>query len=124
LDEEHVTNTHKEAYERGNTSSMDSGSIGTAAAMQAFKMFTSSGGSSSSGGGGNTQTQLLSMAMSEASNLFDKSGGGKGGDKQDAVNSAGMMVMKLLVQSKMSSMTGGSNSGGLGQLMGMASKFM
>lgn len=59
------------------------------------------------------------MAMAEASKLFDKSGGASGGDKQSVVNSAAMTVMKLVVQSKFSGTTGGSNSGGLGSLMGM-----
>jgi hypothetical protein len=59
------------------------------------------------------------MAMAEASKLFDSSGGASSGNKQDAVNSAGMTIMKLLVQSKVSGMTGGSNSGGLGSLVGM-----
>lgn len=59
------------------------------------------------------------MAMAEASKLFDKSGGGSSGSKQDAVNGAAMTVMKLLVQSKFSSMTGGGNSGGLGGMMSL-----
>jgi hypothetical protein len=91
--------------------------------MQALKQFTSGGASKpqqqSSGGG--MQTQLISMAMAEASNMFDKSGGTASGNKQDAVNSAAMMVMKLLIKSQFSGTTGGGNSGGLGQLMGMVS---
>ena len=39
------------------------------------------------------------MAMSEASNLFDQSGGASGGgSKQEAVNSAAGMMTKLFVQ--------------------------
>ena len=53
-------------------------------------------------GGGGSQTQLISMAMAEASKLFDQSGGGSSGGKQDAVNGAAMTVMKLLVRSKFS----------------------
>ena len=34
-------------------------------------------------GGGNTQSQLISMAMAEATKLFDKSGGKVTGDKQE-----------------------------------------
>lgn len=62
--------------------------------------------------------------MSEASQLFDASGGASSGNKQDAVNGAASTVMKLLVQSKVNSFTGGGNSGGLGSIMGLASKFM
>ena len=64
------------------------------------------------------------MAMAEASKLFDKSGASSGG-KQDAVIGAAMTIMKLLVQSKSKSTTGGSNSGGLGSLMSLVgSKFI
>jgi hypothetical protein len=80
---------------------------------QALKKFTSGGGGS---GGGGSQTQLISMAMGEASKLFDQHGGSGSGGKQDAVNGAAMTVTKLLVQSKLSGMTGGGNSGGLGGL--------
>ena len=83
---------------------------------QAFKSFTSGGGSS---GGGNTQSKLIGMAMSEATKLFESSGGAASGNKQDVVNSAAMTVMKLLVQSKFSGMIGGGDSGGLGGIMSM-----
>ena len=97
---------------------MDASGMGAAAAMQAFKMFTSGGGSQSSSGGG-MQSKLMGMAMSEAAKLFESSGGASSGNKQDAVNSAGMTVMKLMMKSKMNSMMGGSDSGGLSSLMGM-----
>ncbi|KDQ63286.1 hypothetical protein JAAARDRAFT_120937 [Jaapia argillacea MUCL 33604] len=119
VDEQHVQNAHKQAYEDGDTSSMSASSLGGAAAMQAFQKFTSGGGASG-GGGGNMQTQLISMAMSEATKLFDSQGAASG-NKQDAVNGAAMTVMKLLVQSKFSGATGGGNSGGLGSLMGLVS---
>ena len=68
-----------------------------------------------------SKTDLISLAMAEASKLFDKSGGSSHGNKQDAVNSAGMTIMKLMVQSKLSSghTTGGKDSGGLSGLMSM-----
>ncbi|KAF9455308.1 hypothetical protein BDZ94DRAFT_1278423, partial [Collybia nuda] len=55
----------------------------------------------------------------------DKSGGTASGNKQDAVNGAAMTIMKLLVQSKFGGVaaTGGSNSGGLGGLLSLASNF-
>ncbi|KAK2461563.1 hypothetical protein APHAL10511_006026 [Amanita phalloides] len=125
INDDHVTNAHQEAYHNDNARGLDAGSLGAAAAMQALKKFTSGGGSSGGGGGG-MQSQLISMAMGEASKLFDKSGGTASGNKQDAVNGAAMTVMKMMVQSKFSGggTTGGSNSGGLGSLMGLASKFM
>jgi len=55
-----------------------------------MKMFTASGGE-----GGNNQ--LISLAMGEASKLFDSSGGSSSGGKQDAINSAAMTMMKMVV---------------------------
>ncbi|KAI0697609.1 hypothetical protein BC835DRAFT_1337942 [Cytidiella melzeri] len=118
INEEHVTNAYQQAYGQGNASSLSASSMGSAAALQALKGFTSGGGS------GGLQSQLISTAMAEATKLFDGAGGAASGNKQDCVNSAAMTVMKLLVQSKFSSMTGGGNSGGLGGIMGLASKFM
>lgn len=70
--------------------------MGAAAAMQAFKMF--SGGGGGGGGSGDMKTKLLSMAMAQASQLFDAQGGGAGGSKQEAVTSAAQNVMKMLMQ--------------------------
>ncbi|THH07350.1 hypothetical protein EW145_g3444 [Phellinidium pouzarii] len=122
INEEEVTSAHNVAYQQGSGSNLSTGSLGSAAAMQAFKLFTS--GQSQKSEGADTKSHLVSLAMSEASKLFDKSGGAaSGGGKQEVVNSAAMTVMKLLVQSKMSSTMGGSNSGGLSGLMSLASKF-
>ena len=62
----------------------------------------------------------IGMAMSEASKLFDQSGGAAGGSKQDAVNSAGQMIMKMMLKSQMSGAMG--TGGGASGLMSMASK--
>ncbi|KAF8481993.1 hypothetical protein DFH94DRAFT_416803 [Russula ochroleuca] len=122
IDEDAAQDAHRQVYEQGS-SGLPASSVGSAAALQAFKKFTSGGGGGGGGGGG-SQTQLISMAMAEASKLFDQHGGG-GGGKQDAVNGAAMTVTKLLVQSKFSGgTTGGGDSGGLGALAGLASKFM
>ena len=59
--------------------------------------------------------------MAEAAKLFDQKSSGASGTKQEAVNSAGMTIMKLLVQSKSSGFIGGSNSGGLSGVMGLVS---
>ncbi|KAG6807585.1 hypothetical protein H0H92_007032, partial [Tricholoma furcatifolium] len=82
-----------------------------------LKQFTSGGS------GGGSQNQLISMAMAEATKLFDNAGGGSSGNKQEAVNSAAMTVMKLMVQSKLSGFMGGGNSGGLSGLLSMVSSF-
>ena len=85
---------------------------------QILKKFTSGGG-----GGGGSKTQLISLAMAEASKLFDKAGGAASGNKQDAINGAAMTVTKLLVQSKFGSGLGGGDSGGVGGLMGLVGLF-
>nr|AFB35537.1 hypothetical protein [Volvariella volvacea] len=128
LDEASVTKAHQTAYSEGGASKLSASALGSAAALQVLKQFTSGSGSGQSNDGGSKSmsTQLISMAMAEATKLFDKSGGAASGNKQDAVNGAAMTVMKLLVQSKFGgsgSTTGGPNSGGLSSLLGLASQF-
>ena len=73
--------------------------MGSAAAMQALKSFTSGGGSGGSTGG-SFQSKLIGEAMAEAAKLFDQSGGAADGSKQDAVTSAGQTMMKLLLKNQ------------------------
>ncbi|BGP54712.1 hypothetical protein JCM8202v2_002299 [Rhodotorula sphaerocarpa] len=98
IDEQGTQQAHEQAYGQGNAGQLGAKSMGAAAAMQALKKFTQGGGSTS---GGNTQSALIGQAMSEAAKLFNQSGGAASGGKQDAVNGAAQMMMKLLVQSKM-----------------------
>lgn len=72
LDERHAVNSHQNYYGGGNGGGgqADSGSMGSAAAMQALKMFN--GGGQSGGGGKQGQSQFIGMAMGEASKLFGK----------------------------------------------------
>ncbi|KAI0756833.1 hypothetical protein C8Q80DRAFT_1130727 [Daedaleopsis nitida] len=125
IDEEEVQRAHHKAYEEDSPSSLSAGSIGSAAALQILKQFTSGSNASNKSTAG-SQTQLISLAMAEASKLFDKSGGSASGNKQDAVNGAAMTVMKLLVQSKFGggNTVGGNDSGGISGLMSLAAKFM
>ncbi|GAA6060922.1 hypothetical protein JCM10212_003956 [Sporobolomyces blumeae] len=128
VDEEGLQNAHHQVYQNGAAQggNMGSSQLGAAAAMNAFKQFTQGNNNSSSGGssGGDFKSQLIGKAMSEAAKLFDQNGGSSDGDKQNAVNSAAATVMKLLLKSQMSGTVGGGNSGGLGQMLSMASKFM
>ena len=125
MNETHVTDAHQEVYNNKNGSNVEASTIGSAAALQVLKSFMSSQSSNAGGAhsGGDFQTKMIGMAMSEAATMFDKSG--NSGDKQDAVNGAAATMFKMLMQSKTSggsepvSMTGGSNSGGLGQLLSM-----
>nr|BCB28861.1 beta-flanking protein [Mycoleptodonoides aitchisonii] len=109
INEEHVQDAHRQAYQEGSASSLSASSMGSAAALQQF----------TSGSGGGSQSQLISLAMAEASKLFENSGGASSGNKQDAVNGAAMTVMKLIVQSKFSG--AGGSSGSLGGMMGLVS---
>jgi hypothetical protein len=73
------------------------------------------------GGGGGGQSQMIGMAMQEASKLFDQqSGMGNvqgGTDKQSAINSAAKMALQMYMKSQ------GGGGGGASGLMGLASKF-
>lgn len=128
IDEDDVMRKHDQAYNQNQAGNMSANSMGAAAALQAFKMFTSGQQQQQpqqqQSSGGNMQSKIIGMALAEAAKMFDQSGGAASGNKQDAVNSAGATVMKLLIKSQFSGTTGGGNSGGLGQLMSMASKFM
>jgi len=96
-------------------------SMGSAAAMQAMKMF-----SSGQAGGSNSQSQFVALAMGEASKLFDKqaSQGKVANDagKESAVMQAGEMALKMYLKSQGGGASAGSSSGA-SKLMGMASKF-
>ncbi|KAL0088520.1 hypothetical protein F4703DRAFT_1846868 [Phycomyces blakesleeanus] len=93
--------------DEGNTSR----DLGSAAALQAFKMF--SGGGGGSGGGSN---EMIGMAMGEAMKLFNAQGGKA--DQSEMLQSAAMMALKLYTTSQ-ASKAGGESSGGLGSIMGM-----
>ncbi|KAH9469826.1 hypothetical protein MJO28_004299 [Puccinia striiformis f. sp. tritici] len=128
IDEEKVAEAHDRAYNQKQGSSLDAKSMGTAAALQAFKQFSSGGASNEPKHNEDGKSKLIGMAMAQAAKLFDSSGGAASGQKQDAVNSAGNMVMKLLMKQKLQQMTGGGgggggSGGGLGSLAGMIGKF-
>jgi len=124
VDEDHIQQSHDQAYNQNNGSSLGADSMGAAAAMQALKMFTGGQASSQSSAAGGSQSAMIGMAMSQAAKLFDQSGGSANGSKQDVVTSAGQTMMKLMLKNQMSGMMGGGNSGGLGSLMSVAGKFM
>jgi len=83
--------------------------------MQALKMFSGGGGGSGGSGG---QSQMISMAMQEASSLFEnQSAQGNvqsGTDKQSVVNQAAKMALQMYMKNQ---------GGGSGGLMSLASKF-
>lgn len=87
--------------------------MGSAAAMQAFKMFSGGGGNS-----GGSSSQLVGLAMGEAMKLFQSQGGSGGNANQsEMLQSAATMALKLY----MTQQSGGNNSssGGLSSVMGL-----
>ncbi|KAM0342077.1 hypothetical protein ACHAPU_009690 [Fusarium lateritium] len=121
LDEEDAIKQHKETYNNDN-SQQDSKSLGTAAAMQALKMYTQ--GQSQSSTGSNSQTAFLGLALAEASKLFDnKAASGKvsdGTSKESVIQQAGEVALKMYFKNQ----AGGGGQGGSGGLMGLATKFL
>jgi hypothetical protein len=117
--------SHQQLYQgSGGSQQHTSESLGAGAAYQAFQKLSGGGSGGSSGGG---QSQMISMAMQEASKLFDQQSGqgnvAGGADKQSAVQSAAKMAFQLYMKNQMGGGSGGSG-GGISGLMSMASKFM
>jgi hypothetical protein len=63
LDEDDVVQKHNQAYEKGNTGSLDANGMGAAAALQALKRFTSNSGSAPAQSAGG-QSALVSVMWS------------------------------------------------------------
>ncbi|KAL6701750.1 hypothetical protein J3F84DRAFT_343286 [Trichoderma pleuroticola] len=115
LDEQDAIRKHQETYEQG-ADNLSSGSLGSAAALQALKKFTQG-----ETGGNQSQGAFLGLALSEASKLFDsKAADGKvasDASKESAIQQAGEMALKMYLKSQ-----GGGQQGPSG-LLGIASKF-
>jgi hypothetical protein len=108
---EHAAHAHDKIYNQQQTGEASSRDLGSAAAMQAFKMFSGS----KSGGGSN---EMVGMAMGEAMKLFKSQGGSASGANQsEMLQQAATMGMKLF----MTQQAGKQESGGLGQVMGILS---
>ncbi|RDA87073.1 hypothetical protein CP532_0194 [Ophiocordyceps camponoti-leonardi (nom. inval.)] len=115
VDEDELARKHEQNYKSDVHS--DENGLAAAAAMQAFKRFKD--GQGGGDGGKDGQSSIVSMALSEASKLFDdKESRGKvpaGADKQTVLQKAGEMAMKLYFKNQAQKQGG---------LMGMASQFM
>jgi hypothetical protein len=111
----HAAQAHDQIYNQNGgqpAAEHSSRDMGSAAAMQAFKMLSGGGGS---GGGGSSQ--LVGMAMGEAMKLFQAQGGAAGGANQgEMLQSAATMAMKLFMTQQSGS---GGSGGGLGSVMGI-----
>ncbi|GAA5916988.1 hypothetical protein JCM6882_005084 [Rhodosporidiobolus microsporus] len=125
IDENQAQQAHQQAYGQGNGQNLNSKDMGSAAALQALKGFIGGGNTQQQNQGGDFKAQLISKAMAEAAKLFDQNGGAAGGaQKQDVVNQAGKMMLKLMVKNQVSGAIGGGSEGGMGQLLSLAQGFM
>ncbi|KAI0126471.1 hypothetical protein BJ170DRAFT_628860 [Xylariales sp. AK1849] len=117
VDTEDAVQQHRRHYGDGDDSETNDRSIGSAAAVQALKSFTSGGSGNSQQG--NSQSAFVKMAMQEAGQLFNqKQEQGKvssDSSQQSAMMQAGEMALKMYMKSN-----GQSSSG----LLGLASKFL
>ncbi|KAI1081997.1 hypothetical protein F5B20DRAFT_534031 [Whalleya microplaca] len=124
VDEDDAVKQHKRYFGRDDDDDeADDRSMGSAAAMQALKMF--SGSQSGSSHESNSQSAFVGLAMAEASKLFDQkaSQGKVSGDasKESAVMKAGETALKMYLKSSGGS---GGSSGGSSGLLSLASKFL
>ncbi|KAJ3477362.1 hypothetical protein NLG97_g8863 [Lecanicillium saksenae] len=117
VDAQDAADKHDQVYNKGDSNSSVN-AMGTAAAMQALKKFTSGGKEE-----GGSKNDFVSLAMGEASKLFDsKSADGsaaKGADKQSVIQKAAEVAMKLYFKSQMEK-----SGGGIGGLANLASNFI
>ncbi|KAF7730307.1 hypothetical protein EC973_002551 [Apophysomyces ossiformis] len=116
---EHAAHAHDQIYnqrEGAPSEEHSSRDLGSAAALQAFKMFSGGGGSS----GGGSSNQLIGMAMGEAMKLFNnQSAGGGKANQAEMLQQAAMTAMQLYMTHQSSKQGGGGSGGGIGALMGM-----
>lgn len=109
-----AASAHERVYSQGAEGGHSSRDMGTAAAMQAFKMF--SGGGGSKGGDSN---ELIGLAMGEAMKLFKSQGGASGGANQgEMLQQAATMAMKLFLTQKQGESGGGGGALGLLSALG------
>ncbi|KAL7620277.1 hypothetical protein AAE478_009270 [Parahypoxylon ruwenzoriense] len=122
IDEDDAVKSHKRYYDKDDDDEADDRSMGSAAAMQALKMFT--GGRSGSSHESNSQSAFVGLAMAEASKLFDqKASQGKvssEASKESAVMKAGEMALKMYLKSQ----GGGKSESSASGILGLASKFL
>ncbi|KAI0390628.1 hypothetical protein F5Y17DRAFT_50888 [Xylariaceae sp. FL0594] len=125
IDEDDAVRKHKKYFEGedDDDDDADDRSMGSAAAMQALKLFSS--GQAGNDSKSSSQSAFVALAMAEASKLFDqKASQGKvsnNSSKESAVMQAGEMALKMYLKSQGG---GNSSSSGGATLLNLASKFM
>ena len=97
-----------------NQQSSSVNDLGSAAAMQAFKLFSGGSGGGSSAGGGESSDQVTGLAMGEAMKLFNSSNNA-GAPKNDILKTAAMWAMKLFMTKQQ-----GASNPAFGALMSFA----
>jgi len=135
IDEQHAVKSHRKFFgDEDDDDEADERGMGSAAAMQALKMFAGGGSSESTHSAENTQSQsqgqgaFVAMAMAEASKLFDqKSSQGKvspSSSKESAVMQAGELALKMYLKSQGGNQQSSGSSGSTAGLMSLASKYL
>ena len=125
IDEDSAVQGHKKYFgDDDDGKEATSSSIGSAAAMQALKMFTGGNAPAAQSHGQTAgQGQFVALALSEASKLFDQQANqGKvspEASKESAVMKAGEMALKMYLKGGQ----GGATSGP-GGFLGLAEKLM
>ncbi|PKS08250.1 hypothetical protein jhhlp_005193 [Lomentospora prolificans] len=127
--EGYAINKHQKYFgENDDHDQADSRGLGSAAAMQALKLFTSGQDGPKTSSSTKSESAFLALAMSEASKLFDqKASQGKVApdtSKESAIQQAGEMALKMYLKSQVQGGGSSGGSGGAGDLLGMASKFL
>ncbi|KAI1198371.1 hypothetical protein F5X97DRAFT_299545 [Nemania serpens] len=124
IDEDEAVRTHKKYFRDDDEDDADDRSMGSAAAMQALKMFTS--GESGNTAKTSSQGAFVGLAMAEASKLFDKKASqdkvSSGSSKESAVMQAGETALKMYLKSQGGNQS--SSSSGASGLLGLASKLL
>ncbi|GAB1310012.1 Beta-flanking protein [Madurella fahalii] len=135
IDEEDAVKSHRKFFgstapdhTESSSASPFSAQLGSAAAVQALKLFISSDeGGASQAPQKQSQSAFVGLAMAQAAKLFDKQAAeGKvasGEDKQSAVMKAGEMALKMYLKSQGSGGASG-GSGGFVDMVSIASKFV
>ncbi|KAK4231233.1 hypothetical protein QBC38DRAFT_467224 [Podospora fimiseda] len=119
IDEEDAITSHKSIFDPSiPTPSTTSSSLGSAAALQALKLFNASPNTPAPADP-KAQNAFVGLAMAQAAKLFDqKASEGKvseGADKNTAVLKAGELALKMYLKgNKSGGVTSGAGFGGLG----------
>ncbi|KAK4462076.1 hypothetical protein QBC42DRAFT_297159 [Cladorrhinum samala] len=119
IDEEEAITSHRSLFSSAapTPSSPSSSLLGSAAALEALKLFNSSPNTPAPATP-QSQNAFIGLAMAQAAKLFDqKSAQGQvspGADKQSAVMKAGELALKMYMKGNKGGSTGTGGLGGLG----------